>query len=146
MGERGFTLIELVTVLIIVAILAALILPRFLGIGGYGADAAQGDVIAAAQYARQLALLGDGNITLSVQGSSVTVQSSGQDLPAPGGKGYPITIPATVQPGASLTFTSATGSVASATQTSSFTLTDSGGDSRVVCISPTGLAYAGPCP
>ena len=139
------TLIEVVTVLIIVAILAALILPRFLGIGGYSANAAQGDVIAAAQYARQLALLGNGNITLDVQGGSVTVQSNGQDLPAPGGKGYPITIPATVQTGANLTFTSATGSVANATQTSSITLTDSGGEDRVVCISPTGLAYAGPC-
>lgn len=146
MGDRGFTLIELVTVLIIVAILAALILPRFMGIGGYSANAAQGDVIAAAQYARQSALLGSGNITLSVQGRSVTVQNSaGQNLPAPGGKGYPITIPATVQAGANLTFTSATGSVASATQTSPITLIDGGGESRVVCISPTGLAYAGPC-
>jgi prepilin-type N-terminal cleavage/methylation domain-containing protein len=146
MGDRGFTLIELVTVLIIVAILAALILPRFMGIGGYSANAAQGDVIAAAQYARQSALLGSGNITLSVQGRSVTVQNSaGQNLPAPGGKGYPITIPATVQAGANLSFTSATGSVASATQTSPITLIDGGGESRVVCISPTGLAYAGPC-
>ncbi len=144
MGDRGFTLIELVTVLIVVAILAALILPRFMGIGGYSANAAQGDVIAAAQYARQLALLGNGNITLSVQGSSVTVQSNGQNLPAPGGKGYPITIPATVQAGANLTFTSATGSVGNA-QTNSIALTDGGGESRVVCISPAGLAYAGPC-
>ena len=145
MGDRGFTLIELVTVLIIAGILAALILPRFAGIGGYSANAAQGDVIAAAQYARQLALLGNGSITLTVQGSTVAVQSNGQDLPAPGGKGYPITIPATTQTGATVNFTSATGSVANATQTNSITLTDSGGESRVVCISPTGLAYAGPC-
>ncbi|WP_437560247.1 pilus assembly FimT family protein [Acidithiobacillus sulfuriphilus] len=145
MGERGFTLIELVTVLIIAGILAALILPRFMESGGYSANAAQGDVIAAAQYARQLALLGNGNITLSVQGGSVTVQSNGQDLPAPGGSGYPIAIPATAQAGANITFTSATGSVGNATQTSGITLTDSGGESRVACISPTGLAYAGPC-
>ncbi|WP_427934291.1 pilus assembly FimT family protein [Acidithiobacillus sp.] len=142
---RGMTLIEVVTVLIIVAILAALILPRFMGIGGYSANAAQGDVIAAAQYARQLALLGNGNITLSVQGGSVTVQSNGQDLPAPGGKGYPVTIPGTAQTNLSVSFTSGTGSVVNATQTSSITLTDSGGEGRVVCISPTGLAYAGPC-
>lgn len=145
MGDRGFTLIELVTVLIIVAILAALILPRFMGIGGYSADAAQGDVIAAAQYARQLALLGNGNITLSVQGSSVAVQNNGQDLPAPGGKGYPINLPATAQAGANITFTSATGSVVNGNQVQSITLTDSGGESRVVCVSPTGLAYGGPC-
>jgi prepilin-type N-terminal cleavage/methylation domain-containing protein len=144
--DRGFTLIEVIAILIIAGILAALILPRFMGIGGYNANAAQGDLIAAAQYARQSALLGSGNITLSVQGRSVTVQNrAGQNLPAPGGKGYPMTIPATVQAGANLTFTSATGSVASATQTSPITLIDGGGESRVVCISPTGLAYAGPC-
>ncbi|MHB8182042.1 MAG: pilus assembly FimT family protein [Acidithiobacillus ferrivorans] len=145
MGERGFTLIELAAVLIIAGILAALILPRFMGIGGYSANAAQGDVIAAAQYARQSALLGNGNITLSVQGGSVTVLSNGQNLPAPGGKGYPITIPARAQASTTLTFTSATGSVANATQTSSITLVDGGGEGRAVCISPTGLAYAGPC-
>ncbi|MHB1707048.1 MAG: GspH/FimT family pseudopilin [Acidithiobacillus sp.] len=145
MGDRGFTLIELVTVLIIAGILAALILPRFMGIGGYSADAAQGDVIAAAQYARQLALLGNGDITLSVQGSTVAVQGNGQDLPAPGGKGYPVTIPGTAQTNLSVSFTSGTGSVAKVTQTQSTVLTDSGGESRTVCISPTGLAYAGPC-
>lgn len=139
------TLIEVVTVLIIVAILAALILPRFMGIGGYSADAAQGDVIAAAQYARQLALLGNGNITLSVQGGSVTVQSNGQDLPAPGSKGYPIAIPATAQAAVTVNFASATGSVVNGNQVQSITLTDSGGESRVVCVSPTGLAYGGPC-
>ncbi|WP_215850061.1 pilus assembly FimT family protein [Acidithiobacillus ferriphilus] len=150
MADRGFTLIEVIAVLIIAGILAALILPRFMGIGGYSANAAQGDVIAAAQYARQLALLGNGDIILSVQGSTVAVQNSvGQNLPAPGGKGYPITIPASAQASATFTFTftftSATGSVANATQTSSITLADGGGADRVVCISPTGLAYAGPC-
>ena len=146
MGERGFTLIELAAVLIIAGILAALILPRFMGIGGYSANAAQGDVIAAAQYARQLALLGNADIILSLQGSTVAVQNSaGQNLPVPGGKGYPITIPASAQVGATFTFTSATGSVANATQISSITLADGGGADRVVCISPTGLAYAGPC-
>ena len=148
MGDRGFTLIEVIAVLIIAAILAALILPRFMSIGGYSANAAQGDVIAAAQYARQLALLGNGDIILSLQGSTVAVQNgAGQNLPVPGGKGYPITIPASAQVGATFTFTftSATGSVANATQTSSITLVDGGGESRAVCISPTGLAYAGPC-
>ena len=146
MADRGFTLIEVIAVLIIAGILAALILPRFMGIEGYSANAAQGDVIAAAQYARQLALLGNGDIILSVQGSTVAVQNSvGQNLPVPGGKGYPITIPASAQASATFTFTSATGSVANATQTSSITLADGGGADRVVCISPTGLAYAGPC-
>ena len=148
MGDRGFTLIEVIAVLIIAAILAALILPRFMSIGGYSANAAQGDVIAAAQYARQLALLGNGDIILSLQGSTVAVQNSaGQNLPVPGGKGYPISIPASAQVGATFTFTftSATGSVANATQTSGITLVDGGGESRAVCISPTGLAYAGPC-
>ena len=146
MAERGFTLIEVIAVLIIAGILAALILPRFMGMGGYSANAAQGDVIAAAQYARQSALLGSGNIILSVQGSSVTVQNSaGQNLPVPGGKGYPITIPASAQASAPLTFTSATGSVSGINQVQSVSLTDNGGESRAVCISPTGLAYAGPC-
>ena len=146
MGDRGFTLVEVIAVLIIAGILAALILPRFMGIEGYSANAAQGDVIAAAQYARQLALLGNGDIILSLQGSTVAVQNSaGQNLPVPGGKGYPITIPASAQIGATFIFTSATGSVANATQTSSIALVDGGGESRAVCISPTGLAYAGPC-
>jgi prepilin-type N-terminal cleavage/methylation domain-containing protein len=52
----GFTLIELVVVLVLLGIVATYVAPRFTGLGGYSELTAQNNIQQALRYAQQLAM------------------------------------------------------------------------------------------
>lgn len=55
-AQRGFTLVELVTVLVILGLLAVTVLPRFLQRSSFETRTAQDTLISAARQAQQLAM------------------------------------------------------------------------------------------
>lgn len=54
--QRGFTLTELIMVMVMLGILAAFAMPRFFDVGTYQARFVYDDVLAAARYGRQTAV------------------------------------------------------------------------------------------
>ena len=54
--SKGFTLIELVTVILLLGILSVFALPRFFNLDGYQTRAAYDEVVGAVRYAQKLAV------------------------------------------------------------------------------------------
>ena len=92
-SERGFTLPELVAVLVIVGVLAVVALPKFDAGLSLRSDAWRDEVVAALRTARQTAVSHRRLVCASVAGSSVTLSiapanpatACGAALPGPGG-------------------------------------------------------------
>lgn len=74
MSSRGFTLVELVLVIVIAGVLAVVAAPRFSG-GGFGSRAAAGELIEAIRYAQAMTLSQGG-----VSVFSVRIDSSGYEV------------------------------------------------------------------
>ena len=55
-GARGFTLVELVTALVLLGLLAAVLLPRLPGLAGFAGKAARDQVVSGLRYAQQQAM------------------------------------------------------------------------------------------
>ena len=75
--STGFTLVELIVVILIVGILSASIAPRFFGVASYENRKAADDVFSALRYAQQMAMNRGGDIQLVLTASNFTVQRSG---------------------------------------------------------------------
>ncbi len=136
--QRGFTLVEIAVTLVLIGILAAFVLPRFIGRGGYEARTAQDQIISAARYAQQLAMLkGTGaNVRFVLNNGSYHIEVAGAPVILPGGSATSRTLSGVSTSSVTLSYTPLG-------DTTPSTLTVSDGEStRKVCVSATGYAHA----
>jgi MSHA pilin protein MshC len=71
-APRGFTLVELVVVLSILGILAAVVVPRFFESDDYRFQGAFDRVIATVRYAQKVAVAGQQRVIVTVAGNAVS--------------------------------------------------------------------------
>jgi len=130
------TLVELVVVLVLTGILAAFVIPRFLGSGGYAARAAQDRLVAAARYAQEVAMnKGPGStVQLVLDGTGFRIDVDGNPIALPMG-GTHGTFPRATTGAATLTYDALGG-----TGATTITVQDSE-ETRHVCIEATGYAH-----
>ena len=82
----GFTLVELVVVILLIGILSISIAPRFFGVASYENRRATDELLSALRYSQQMAMNRGGNIELVLTANNFTVQlSGGGDLRSPDG-------------------------------------------------------------
>lgn len=94
-GQQGFTIVELVTVMVLVGVLASVALPRFVGRGVFDTRGFLDQSLAAIQYARQQAVAQRRQICVAINGGGLSITRA--PLPPPGGTcdGTALTNPAT---------------------------------------------------
>lgn len=73
----GFTLVELIVVILIIGILSIAIAPRFFGVTSYEDRKASDELLAALRHTQQMAMNRGGNIQLVLTATNFTVQVSG---------------------------------------------------------------------
>ncbi len=145
----GYTLLELVAVLVIVAILAAVLAPRFMGASGFTGQTTADKLLAAARYAETLAQNQGVATSLVVGASSFSVTQNGAAVanPAQPSTSFIVSLPAgvTITPQTTVSFTRP--GVPNATPT--FTVAGTGFTASLY-ITTTGYVYEcapqGACP
>ena len=87
---RGFSLIELIVVIMVMAILAAYAAPRFFGQGDFEAPAFAHELAAAARYAQKLAVISGCRVDLTVTATGYSLlQPAAPTPPTPPCTGTP---------------------------------------------------------
>ncbi len=82
----GFTLVELIVVILITGILSISIAPRFFGVASYENRQAIDELLSALRYSQQMAMARGGGIQLILTANNFTVQlSGGTNLRSPDG-------------------------------------------------------------
>jgi MSHA pilin protein MshC len=92
--ERGFTLIELITVIILVSIISVTLFSRLGSVNTANLQAGRDDLIAALFFAQQTAMARS-NIQLILTTNSVSVTENGSPIVVHS-KGYPLSFPSGV--------------------------------------------------
>lgn len=142
--QRGFTLIELIAVMILIGIISVTLFSRVGSVGTAAVQSGRDDLIAALFFAQQTAMMRP-DITLVISTNSVSVNENGLPI---AGTHYPLTLPAgvalnvvgTLSPAGTLTYDK----LGRTTETT-FTLTGSGNSSGVsasVKVETSGYAFA----
>jgi len=79
----GYTLLEIVVVLIVVGILAAVLAPRFIGTSGFTGQTTADKFLAAARYAESLAQNQDVTTSLTVSAHTFSITQNGAPVADP---------------------------------------------------------------
>jgi MSHA pilin protein MshC len=77
-GQRGFTLIELIMVMVIVGILAVFVVPRFFDVNIFQSRGAADQVKAALRYGQKIAIAQHRNVDVAI--SSAAISDCGTEL------------------------------------------------------------------
>jgi MSHA pilin protein MshC len=93
-GERGFTLIELIAVIILISIMSVTLFSRLGSVNSANIQAGRDDLIAALFFAQQTAMARN-NITLVLTTNSVSVNENGTPIRVHA-QGYPLVLPSGV--------------------------------------------------
>lgn len=132
---RGFTLIELITVIILISIMSITLMSRLGNVNSATLQASRDDLIAALFFAQQTAMARNG-IQLVLATNSVSVTENGTPLIVHS-KGYPLSFSSGVTAStANLTYDKL-----GRTTPTTITLTASGGASAVVTVEASGYAH-----
>ena len=133
--ERGFTLIELISVVILISVISVTLFSRLGSISSTNIQASRDDLIAALFFAQQTAMARSG-IQAVVTTNSVSVTESGIPLIVHS-KGYPLSFPSGITSTPATFVYDKLGRTTSAT----ITLTGSGGASALVVVEASGYAH-----
>lgn len=146
--EHGFSLIELITVMILLGILSITLFSRLGPVNTAAVQSGRDDIIAALFFAQQTAMMrsNGGNIWVEVTNNSVSVMESGNPIDV---GYYPLTLPQGVLASAITDDPSDNDQFVfdklGRTQSGSITLTGSGntaGTSATIRVEASGYAYA----
>lgn len=133
-SDRGFTLIELIAVIILVGIISVSLFSRIGNVQSASLQASRDDVIAALFFAQQTAMARSG-IVVTVSTNSINVTENGTPLIIHSGA-YPLTLPSGV------TATSASFSYDKLGKTSPGSITLNGdGVSATITVEASGYAH-----
>jgi len=151
--QTGFTLVELIMVIVMLGILSATALPKFFKTNTFAERAFFADTLNAVRYAQKLAVATGCSVQVSISSNSYTLNRQGDAASSscPGGSTYSLSVP---RPGtgdssysgseAGVTLSSSTSSFvfnSLGTASSDATLTIAG--SKVITVvAETGLVYA----
>lgn len=92
--QSGFTLIELVVVILLVGILSFVAIPRFFQTSGFTERNAAEEILTAFRYAQQLAMSRGGNVQVVINGNNYQIQIAGTPVANPNGSGtYNVNLP-----------------------------------------------------
>ncbi len=138
-GERGFTLIELIAVIIFISIMSITLMSRLDSIKSTNIQAGRDDLIAALFFAQQTAMARN-NIQLVLTTNSVSVTENGTPIKVHA-QGYPLALPSgvTVTP-MTLSYDKLGRIVGSLTSTT-ITLSGTGGLSASITLEVSGYAH-----
>ncbi len=142
--DRGFTLVELITIMVLLAVVALVVLPR-LNTSASTLQAARDEVIAGLFYAQHLAMsrdmAGTNDITfVVVDARTITVRENGNDI-AVGSNYYPLALPPSVAISSASAFPVTLDYTKLGTTTATSFLMSAGSSTVTVNVSDTGYAW-----
>jgi MSHA pilin protein MshC len=133
--ERGFTLIELITVMILVSIISVTLFSRLGSVNSANIQAGRDDLIAALFFAQQTAMARS-NIQLVLTTNSVSVTENGTPIKVHA-QGYPLALPS----GVTVTPMTLTYDKLGRTTTATIALSATGGLSASITLEASGYAH-----
>lgn len=133
--QRGFTLIELMTVVILVSIISVSVFSRLGSVESANLQASRDDIIAALFFAQQTAMARN-NIQLVVTSNSVSVTENGTPIVVHS-KGYPLALAS----GVSATVATLTYDKLGRTSATTIGLSSTSGVSASIVVEASGYAH-----